>query len=109
MPIWDSGFLHGKQIWSSQRLVNGKIFRLQDHLDKMSHGIRAMNCQNVPKDQVFIDALHKFLIANKMQGATGVHIRIIYTPGTQVMASMNMHAVVNWDGTPAPLRIIVMP
>jgi branched-chain amino acid aminotransferase len=109
VPIWDSGFLHGKQIWSSPRLVNGKIFRLQDHLDKMSHGIRAMNCRNVPEDQVFIDAIRKVLIANKMQGATGVHIRIIYTPGTQVTASMNMRAVVNWDGTPAPPRIIVMP
>ena len=38
IPIWDSGFLHGKQIWSSPRLVNGKIFRLQDHLDKIRHG-----------------------------------------------------------------------
>lgn len=109
IPIWDSGFLHGKQIWSSPRLVNGKIFRLQDHLNKMRHGIQAMNCKIVPEDSVFINAIRKVLVANKMQGATGVHIRIIYTPGTQVTASMNMKAVVNWDGTPSPPRIIVMP
>jgi branched-chain amino acid aminotransferase len=109
IPLWDSGFLHGKQIWSSPRLVKGKIFRLQDHLDKMRHGIQAMNCKIVPKDSVFINAIRKVLVANKMQGATGVHIRIIYTPGTQVTASMNMKAVVNWDGTPSPPRIIVMP
>ena len=109
VPIWDSGFLYGKQIWSSPRLVNGKIFRLQDHLDKLRHGIEAMNCPVVPDHTVFIDAIRKVLVANHMQGATGVHIRIIYTPGTQVTASMNMKAVVNWDGTPSPPRIIVMP
>jgi branched-chain amino acid aminotransferase len=109
VPIWDSGFLHGKQIWSSPRLINGKIFRFQHHLDKIRHGIQAMNCSNVPEDKVFIDAVRKVLAANNMQGATGVHIRIIYTPGTQVTASMNMKAVVNWDGTPAAPRIIVMP
>lgn len=109
IPIWDSGFLHGKQIWSSPRLINGKVFRLQDHLNKIRHGIQAMNCKVVPEDQVFIDAIRKVLKANKMQGATGVHIRIVYTPGTQVTASMNMKAVVNWDGTPSPPRIIVMP
>ena len=109
IPIWDSGFLHGKQIWSSPRLVNGKIFRLQDHLNKINHGIKAMNCKVVPDDEVFIDAIRKVLKANQMEGATGVHIRIVYTPGTQVTASMNMRAVVNWDGTPSPPRIIVMP
>ena len=109
IPLWDSGWLHGKQIWSAPRLVNGKIFRLQEHLDKMRHGIEAMNCPVVPSDEEFIDAIRKVLKANKMQGATGVHIRIVWTPGTQVTASMNMKAVVNWDGTPSTPRMIVMP
>ena len=120
IPIWDAGFLHGKQIWSSPRLVNGKIFRLQDHLNKIRHGIQAIHAPMIPNDEVFISAIRKVLIANKMQGATGVHIRIIYTPGNQVTASMNRKAIVNWDGdhddgdgiittTPSPPRIIVMP
>ena len=110
ISVWDSGFLHGKQIWSSPRLVNGKIFRLDDHLKKIRHGIEAMNCKVVPSDEDFIVAIRKVLKANKMEGATGVHIRIIFTPGSQVTASMNMKAVVTWDGTsPSPPRIIVMP
>uniref|UniRef100_A0A7S4JBX9 Branched-chain-amino-acid transaminase n=1 Tax=Odontella aurita TaxID=265563 RepID=A0A7S4JBX9_9STRA len=109
VPLWDAGFLHGKQIWSSPRLVNGKVFRLQDHLDKIRHGIEALHCPTVPGDEEFIDAIRKVLEANKMEGASGVHIRIIFTPGTQVTASMNMKAVRNWDGTPAKPRIIVMP
>jgi len=109
IPIWDAGFLHGKQIWSSPRLVHGKIFRLDDHLDKMEHGIKAMNFVPPHRDE-FIQAIRKVLVANNMQGATGVHIRIVWTPGTQVTASMNRKAVVQWDGkTPAKDRIIVMP
>jgi len=109
VPLWDAGFLHGKQIWSAPRLVNGKVFRLQDHLKKIKYGIEAMNCSIVPDDEEYIDAIRKVLDANKMQGASGVHIRIMYTPGTQVTASMNMKAVVNWDGTPSKPRIIIMP
>ena len=56
-------------------MINGKIFRLQDHLNKMNHGIKAMNCPVVPTDQDFIDAIKAALIANKMEGASGVHIR----------------------------------
>mmetsp|Transcript_22866 Transcript_22866/g.25776 ORF Transcript_22866/g.25776 Transcript_22866/m.25776 type:complete len:312 (+) Transcript_22866:277-1212(+) len=109
LPLWDSGFLHGKQIWSSPRLVNGKVFRLEDHLEKIQHGIKAMNCKVVPSNDEFIDAIRQALIANNMQGASDVHIRIIFTPGTQVTASMNQKAIVNWDGTPSKPRIIVMP
>lgn len=108
IPIWDSGFLHGKQIWSSPRLINGKIFRLKDHLEKIRHGIESIHCP-IPDDAEFVHAIRKVLKANNMQGATGVHIRIVYTPGTQVTASMNKKAIVNWDGTPAKPRIIVMP
>jgi len=84
VPLWDAGFLHGKQIWSAPRLVNGKIFRLTEHLSKMRHGIEAMNYAPVPTDSEFISAIRKVLKANNMQGATGVHIRIVWTPGTQV-------------------------
>lgn len=109
VPLWDAGFLHGKQIWSSPRLINGKIFRFQDHLNKIRHGIEAIHCPVVPDDQVFVDAVRKVLEANNMQGASDVHIRIVFTPGTQATASMNMKAVVDWDGKPSPPRIIVMP
>jgi len=107
--IWDSGFLHGKQIWSSPRLVNGKIFRLDDHLEKILHGIQALHCPVIPKKQDFIDAIRQVLEANQMQRANGVHIRILFTPGTQITASMNNSALVNWDGTPSKPSILVMP
>ena len=54
-------------------------------------------------------AVWKGLVANGMQGATGVHICIIYTPGTQVTASMNKKAIVDFNVKPSPYRIIFMP
>ena len=36
IPLFDAGFLHGKQVWSAPRLINNHIFRFQDHLDKNS-------------------------------------------------------------------------
>ena len=35
--------------------------------------------------------------------------RVVWTPGTQVTASMNMKAVCDWDGQPVKPRMIVMP
>jgi len=107
--LWDAGFLHGKQIWSAPRLVNGKVFRLKDHLNKMQHGIKALGAPIQPTDIDFIMAIKRALIANDMQGATGVHIRVVWTPGTQVTASMNMKAVCGWEGEPVDPTMIVMP
>lgn len=52
----------------------------------MRHGIEALHCPIVPEDKVFIDALRTILKANKMEGMSGIHIRIVFTPGTQVRA-----------------------
>ena len=54
-------------------------------------------------------AVRKVLVANGMQSAMGVHICIIYNPGTQVTASMNKKAIVDFNGKPSPYRIIFMP
>ena len=53
-------------------------------------------------------AVWKVLVVNGMQCATGVHICIVYTPGTQVTAIMNKKAIVDFNGKPSPYRIIFM-
>ena len=39
----------------------------------------------------------------------GVHVRILVTPGTQVTASMDLAAIVDWHGKPSKPQVIVMP
>ncbi len=107
LSLMDAGFLHGKQIWSSPRLIDGHIFRLWDHLAKIRHGAEMIHCPKIPRDEEFIAAIRATLVENKMH--TGVHVRILMTPGNQVTASMDIGAVIDWQGNPSEPTIIVMP
>ena len=107
IPLFDSGFLHGKLVWSAPRLVRGRMFRLQDHLDKIRHSAAINHFPIIPSHDEFIEAIKTTLVKNKM--TDGVHVRIILTAGDQITASMDLAAVVNWDGTPSDPKIIIMP
>ena len=107
IPLFDSGFLHGKLVWSAPRLVQGRLFRLQDHLDKIRHSAELNHFPVYPNDDEIIEAVRKTLEANEM--FDGVHVRISVTAGNQVTASMDVDAVIGWEGEPVAPRIIVMP
>ena len=107
IPLFDAGFLHGKQVWSAPRLINNHIFRFQDHLDKIRHSAEINFFPDIPSDEVIIDAVRETLAYNQMND--GVHVRILVTPGTQVTASMDLAAIIDWQGEPSEPQVIVMP
>lgn len=107
LPLFDSGFLHGKQVWSAPRLIRGRMFRLQDHLDKIRHSAEINHFPVVPSHEAFIAAIRETLVKNSM--TDGVHVRVLLTAGDQITASMDLAAVMNLDGTPSAPRIIIMP
>ena len=107
VPLFDAGFLHGKQVWSAPRLINNHIFRFQDHLDKIRHSAEINFFPDIPSDEVIIDAVRETLAYNQMND--GVHVRILVTPGTQVTASMDLAAIIDWQGEPSEPQVIVMP
>jgi len=107
LPLFDSGFLHGKQVWSAPRLVNGRLFRLQDHLDKIRHSAELNYWPVIPDDKTIIAAVRDTLALNNM--SDGVHVRMMLTAGTQITASMDIAAVCDEFGKPSPPRIIVAP
>ena len=107
LPLFDSGFLHGKQVWSAPRLVNGRLFRLQDHLDKLRHSAELNYWPRIPTDAEIIDAIRMTLERNNMHD--GVHVRIMLTAGDQLTASMDIAAVTDEFGVPSAPRIIVAP
>ena len=107
VPLFDAGFLHGKQVWSAPRLINKHIFRFQDHLDKIRHSAEINFFPDIPSDEVIIDAVRETLAYNQM--TDGVHVRILVTPGTQVTASMDLAAIIDWQGEPSEPQVIVMP
>ena len=107
LPIFDSGFLHGKQVWSAPRLVQGRLFRLQDHLDKIRHSAELNYWPLIPSDERIIAAVRDTLVHNSMYD--GVHVRIMLTAGDQITASMDIAAVCDEFGKPSAPRIIVAP
>ena len=107
LPIFDSGFLHGKQVWSAPRLVHGRLFRLQDHLDKIRHSAELNYWPLIPSDEQIIAAVRDTLVHNSMYD--GVHVRIMLTAGDQITASMDIAAVCDEFGKPSTPRIIVAP
>ena len=107
IPLFDAGFLHGKQVWSAPRLINNYIFRFQDHLDKIRHSAEINFFPDIPSDEVIINAVRETLAYNQMKD--GVHVRILVTPGTQVTASMDLAAIIDWQGEPSEPQVIVMP
>ena len=107
IPLFDAGFLHGKQVWSAPRLINNHIFRFQDHLDKIRHSAEINFFPDIPSDEVIINAVRETLAYNQM--TDGVHVRILVTPGTQVTASMDLAAIIDWQGEPSEPQVIVMP
>ncbi len=107
LPLFDSGFLHGKQVWSAPRLINGRLFRLQDHLDKIRHSAQLTYWPVIPGDDEIVAAVRATLRHNGM--TDGVHVRIMLTAGTQLTASMDIAAVTDEFGVPSAPRIIVAP
>lgn len=107
VPLFDAGFLHGKLVWSAPRLVDGRVFRLIDHLDKIRHSAELNHFPVIPPHEAFIAAIRETLVKNEMRD--GVHVRVLLTAGDQITASMDLAAVINWNGSPSEPRIIVMP
>ena len=107
LSIFDAGFLHGKQVWSAPRLVQGRLFRLQDHLDKIRHSAELNHWPNIPRDADIVAAVKATLAHNNM--TDGVHVRIMVTAGLQITASMDLAAVVDEFGVPSQPTIIVAP
>ena len=107
IPVFDSGFMHGKLVWSSPRLVKGRIFRFSDHLYKIRHSAELNFWPSIPTDDEIIHAVRETLKKNNMQD--GVHIRIMITAGNQSTASMDLRSVVDQTGNPSRPRIIVAP
>jgi branched-chain amino acid aminotransferase len=107
IPVYDSGLMHGKLVWSSPRLVRRRIFRLMDHLQKIRRSAELNFWPRIPSDDEIIAAIRATLIKNGMED--GVHIRIMLTAGNQLTASMDLANVVDDEGQPSTPRLIIAP
>src|ERR1700694_6349386 len=84
---FDSAVQGGDAVWEGLRLYNGRIFKLQEHLDRLERSARALSFAEIPPREKIVDEIKRTLAANKMRD--GVHIRLTLTRGVKITSGMD--------------------
>ena len=82
ISVYDSGFLMGDGIWEGLRLVNGNWIFLDEHIDRLFEGLKAIDINlSMTKSEV-IRALEETRLANEM--TDNAHARLMVTRGEKI-------------------------
>ena len=84
---FDSAVQGGDAVWEGLRLYNGRIFKLQEHLDRLERSARALSFAEILPREKIVDEIKRTLAANKMRD--GVHIRLTLTRGAKITSGMD--------------------
>src|SRR5712691_3352263 len=84
---FDSAVQGGDAVWEGLRLYNGRIFKLNEHLDRLERSARALSFAEIPPREKIIDEIKRTLAANEMRD--GVHIRLTLTRGVKITSGMD--------------------
>lgn len=79
VSVFDSGFILGDGVWEGLRVHDGGIAFLDQHLDRLWQGARAIDMDIGLTRAQLTDRLFETLAANQMHD--GVHIRLMVTRG----------------------------
>ena len=83
----DSAVQGGDAVWEGLRLYKGRIFKLNEHLDRLERSARALCFAEIPPREKIIDEIKRTLAANKMRD--GVHVRLTLTRGMKITSGMD--------------------
>jgi branched-chain amino acid aminotransferase len=84
---FDSAVQGGDAVWEGLRLYDGRIFRLDRHLDRLHASARALAFASIPSHAEITAEIAKTLHANGMRD--GVHIRLTLTRGVKYTSGMD--------------------
>ena len=87
VSVFDSSVQGGDAVWEGLRVYDGKVFRLEQHLDRLEASARALAFARVPSRDEVKSALYETLRANDMRD--GVHVRLTLTRGPKVTSGMS--------------------
>jgi branched-chain amino acid aminotransferase len=84
---FDSSVQGGDAVWEGLRLYSGRIFRLEQHLDRLVGSAKALAFSDIPPRERIVEEIRRTLEANGM--TDGVHIRLTLTRGVKVTSGMD--------------------
>jgi branched-chain amino acid aminotransferase len=79
VSVFDSGFLMGDGVWEGLRLHNGRLVFLDEHLDRLYEGAKAIDLDLRMTKEELAAAIYRTTEANGM--TSGVHLRVMATRG----------------------------
>jgi len=87
VSVFDSITQGGDGVWEGLRIYKDKVFKLDEHLDRLFDSAKAMAFVNVPSRSEVKRALFATLIANNMHD--NAHVRLTLTRGEKTSSGMS--------------------
>ncbi|XP_028554462.1 branched-chain-amino-acid aminotransferase-like protein 1 isoform X4 [Dendrobium catenatum] len=89
VSVFDSVVQGGDAVWEGLRIYDGKVFKLNEHLDRLFDSAKALAFINVPSREAIKDAIFTTLNLNGM--LDNAHIRLTLTRGKKSIDSKIHH------------------
>jgi branched-chain amino acid aminotransferase len=93
ISVFDSGYLIGDGVWEGIRLHDDVFVFLDEHLDRLFQGAKAIALDIGMTRQEVAEALHRTVEANDMH--TDVHVRLMVTRGLKKTPSQDPRLTVS--------------
>ena len=101
VSVFDSGFVLGDGVWEGLRVHAGRIAFLDQHLDRLYEGVKAIDMDiGLSRDELTL-ALYRTLAANDMH--EHVHMRLMVTRGVKRTPYQDPRATIG------PATIVIIP
>lgn len=101
VSVFDSGFILGDGVWEGLRVHKGKIAFLNEHLDRLYEGAKALDMDVGVSREQLTQRLYDTVNANSMQ--EGVHIRLMVTRGIKATPYQDPRVTIS------PATIVIIP
>jgi branched-chain amino acid aminotransferase group I len=87
VSVFDSSVQGGDAVWEGIRVYDGKVFKLEAHLDRLIASAKTMAFAEIPTRESVKEAIFETLKANGMRD--GAHMRLTLTRGEKVTSGMS--------------------
>lgn len=87
VSVFDSVVQGGDAVWEGIRVYSGKIFKLDEHLNRLMESAHTMDFEAIPSKEEVTNAIKETLKANKMTDES--HIRLTLTRGVKITSGMD--------------------
>lgn len=101
VSVFDSGYILGDGVWEGLRLHKGTIFHLDQHLDRLYEGAKALDLDIGISRLELTERLYETCAANEM--SEGVHIRLMVTRGIKATPYQDPRVTIS------PATIVIIP